>query len=477
MALTTNIITNIPQLTLPIYNALQQDRILPYFKDTILSGFGTNTFSDFIEKWADTEYICYNTWKRVEEQYDAKVLTVNAATISPTGTTLTITSPYKISGTYTNVQPGYSLAVPSIGKILYVVSVNTSAANAFTMVVRPNDVTYTGAIPQGATILVIPLNSANEGSCDIGNSSSFVPGIQRSYKMGIFRRRYEVTRTAAQSFCEKIFLYKSVVNYGDGCKTIDTLWSNDLENMYQEFRYGLNALRLIGEDITNTNIDILQTMTGLIPQLRAKAQINNYTKSAGWTTTNFDNLSASIKKKRGYCNEYFGYGGMNWRSTIDNNVKLDFPNGAISYAAFEGLFGYNSAPGMETAGNPPDNGKQRAIAYGFSSVQKDGITYHLHDEEAFNDESFLGATGFNYPDTYFMMPGCPLLCGNEYKTGLVLTYLGDNGTGTTSSFIMRDFGILREGTYKGCDNHTFDVIDEEGFEVVAADRWIFGEGL
>lgn len=482
MALTTNIISNIPQLTQPIYNILQQGRFNPVYKETVLSGFGTNMWSSFIEAWADEDFIGQPTWNRVEEQYDAKVLTVNAATISPTGTTITIATPYKISGTYTNVQPGFLLAAPSIGKTLYVASVNTSSANAFTMVVYPYDSTYTGAIAQGATLLVMPVNARNEGACNIGDSSSFVPGLNRTYSMGILSRTYQVTRTAAQSFTSNLQIYKSVVDYGNGPQVIDTLWSNDLQNMYEEFYYGREAVRLLGEDITNTtNVTIKRSMTGLMPQLRAKAQNVDFSKSAGYTTTDYTNLAYAIKKKRGYCNTYFLYGGMNWRGTSDDALKADFPNGAINYDVFSGMYDYNSAQGGITtvpAGQDQNNGgnKERSIAYGFTGVQKEGISFFLHDLQAFNDESFGGAAGFNYPYTFFGMPACPMLTPTGYKKGIVCTYLGDNGTGMNSSHIMRDFGILREGSYIGCDYHQFDLIDEEGFEVVAADRWLLGQG-
>lgn len=471
---TTNIITNLAQLDMATYNVLQASRLNPYYKDTVACGFGKNMWSSFMDIWADNDFICSPTWRRVEEQYDCKTLTVNAATIIPTGTTLTITSPYKASDAYTNIQPGWGLYVPSIGKNLYVESVATTPAGAFTMVVRPRDGSYSGGIGGGATLLVQPLNLRNEGACNIGNSSSAVPGIERTYSMGIYSRIYRVTRTAAQSFCKDMYIFKDVRVTNDGCEEFDTLWHADLQNMYEEFYYGIEAERLLGEGITNGNVSITRAMTGLMPQLRTKAQTMNY-DIAGYSVSNIDTATKNIKKKRGYCNEYFLYGGMNWRSQIDTALKADFLNGAVSYGAFEGLFDYNSAPGAlegQTGG-----GKQRAISYGFTSVQRNGVTLHLHDLDAFNDECFGGATGFDYPNTYFGMPACKLLCNGNMSKSIRLTYLQDNGTGLgSSSFIMRDRGILREDNWQGCDYHEWEVLSEEGLEVVCADRWIIGTG-
>jgi hypothetical protein len=472
---TTNIISNIDQLTLPIYQVLQEGRFNPYYKDTVACGFGSNMFSSFLEMWADEEYICMPNWKRVEEQNDCKLVTVNAATITATGATVTITDPYKISGTYTNIQPGFLVGIPPIGKTAYVVSINKDTPSGFTMVLKPYDSGFTSHIATGSKLWVIPVNARNEGACDIGNSSSSVPGIERNYDMAILSRRYSVTRTAAQSFCKKLEIYKQIVNYDGVCKEVDTLWSNDLENTYQEFYYGREVLRLFGDSITNTsNVSITRSMQGVIPQLRAKARNLDFSASEGYTVDDVDDFTLEIKSVRGYCNEYFLYAGKNVRASLDTALALDFPNGAISYGAFDGLFDYNSAPGSLEAGN----GKQRAIAYGFTSVQKNGVTLHLHDVDAFNDECLGGAAGFNYPNTFFGMPACPMACGGQgTRKAIELTFLGDNGTGTTSNSIVRDFGILRADTYKGCDDHNFDIISEEGIEVVCADRWIFGEAV
>jgi hypothetical protein len=151
--------------------------------------------------------------------------------------------------------------------------------------------------------------------------------------------------------------------------------------------------------------------------------------------------------------------GKHLRRYYDDMLGDKFGAGAITYGAF-------------------NCDSEKCVNFGFDSFVKNGITVHLHEEASFNDPGFLGAAGFNGPDTGIGIPLCQLQCGANVRTPVVINYLANPEAGYSREFEQWDHGVLKpDSNNSTCDYHSWHLRAEKGFGAYCLEHHWLIEGL
>ena len=454
---------NIPILNGNFYKLAHQGRLLPVFKESIFASYGKNYFASFIDMWADSEPVCDNEIFHTEDTEQVWKFRPSANVAGTAGAPVNITvasADHVLGGKYSQVQPGYLLAFPPLGKLGRVTAVNTSVDNAHVATVVPFDSNYAITVTTAQDIIIIPIQIRKPGSCDEGNSSSPLPGLTYRSRLMIATKDLKIEGSDLAKWCASVqqFKTRSPLN---PCETVEVLWHADLDQMLLEFTQGWSMAFLMAEEVQNTHVDIAGYggTAGYIPTLRSRASYHTYAIGTGLVTADVDAITDKMKTKRGYCTEYGIWAGKIQRREWDELLQGAFPNGAISYGAF-------------------DCNKEKCVDFGFQSFIKNGVEFHLHEEASFNDPGFLGASGFNGPNMGIMIPLCQLQCGNETKTPVVINYLANEAAGYSREFEQWDHGRLKpESNNSTCDWHAWHLSAEKGFQTYAIEHHWLIEGL
>lgn len=454
---------NIPVINGDFFKVANAGRILPYFKETVYCSFGKNYFSTFIDMWADSEAVCDNEIFHVEESQDCWTVTPAAnATASAPGASVQITlsaADHYLSGKYSKPQEKYPVLFPGIGKAGKIIDVDTTSDGAHVITVAPNDPNYTITVTTSENLIIVPVVLRGVGNCDSSNSSSKLPGITYKSKLMNVYKELKIEGRDLAKWCDKLFLYP-MRDPLDPCKVNQVWWHNELNQMMLEFMVGWSILMMMGEDNTNTGVAGSHEMTtGFMPTMRARASYQSYSLSGGIDLDDIDVITGKIKSIRNYCDEYGWWAGKNQRRDLDKILGEYFDAGAITYGAFSG-------------------DQAKSVNFGFQAFTKNGIAFFLHDESSLNDKCFLGANGFNGPDLGFLVPLCKMMCGNDVKTPIVLNYLANEKAGYSRELEQWDWGVLKPATKPdNCDNHTWALQSDKGFEQWCPERFWLIEAL
>lgn len=451
------IITGIPMVTGEVFRMTNQGRLLPYIKDSVYCNFGKNLFASFAENWMDKDYVSSNEITHVEENAQVYTVKVGAdvAAAGPGGA-VTVSYGQNFAG-YAQVQPGYSVALPPIGKMARVASVNVAAK---TFIIEPNDKEYKIDLKAGNELIIIPAALIAACSCDTVLSSSKLPGLLYKTKMGIIKKSYKACGEDMAQWLESRTLFP-IKSASDPTKEIDVWWHRDLDQMWFEFTLAKQMFFMFAEDVTNNsaNFNNIKSTTGVMHILRSRATQEPVAAATGISFDYFKTLARKIKRIRNYCNQYSLWSGANHRSQMDTALE-----------------GKTTKMETEASWDFLNGDKERGIRFGFDAVKVDGIEFYLHDEGSFNDISFLGAAGFSGPDTTFGVPMCKVNTGAKNSTPIVINYL--SGNGINRELVENDYGILRPGSNKSdCDFHQWDLMSEFGVDMYCAQNFIFTESI
>lgn len=456
-------VANIPILNGDFYKIAHNGRITPYIKESVFCAFGKNYFSSFLDMWADTESVCDQEIYHVEENEQVwKFKPATAVTGAPgQAVSIPIAAGYHyLGGQYTHVQPGFLLAFPPLGKIGRVTAVDTFSPGNHRATVVPFDDSYTISVSATDDIIVIPIQIRKPGSCDEGNSSSTIPGLTYKSRLMIATKDLKIQGSDLAKWCDNVFNVKTRSPL-DPCREVDVLWHADLDQMLLEYTQGWSMAFLMAEEVANPHVDVAGYggTTGYLHALRARGSYHTYPVGVGMALPDIDTITDKIKSKRGYCTEYGIWAGKVMRRGFDEMLGGAFGGGAISYGAFSGS-------------------QEKAVDFGFQSFTKNGVEFHLHEEASFNDPGFLGAAGFNGPNTAIMLPLCQMQCGNETTTPLKIMYLANPKAGYSREFEQWDHGVLKpESNNSTCDWHAWHLRSEKGFKMVCPEHHWMIEGV
>ncbi len=436
----------------------QNGALLPYIADHVYCQYGKNFFTSFAENWMDKRYDSSTEIYHTEESqqiYTVKIGASQAATVA--GGPVTTTYTYNGIGGTSNVQQGYWVGVPPLGKVAKVIAVNP-ATKSITII--PNDKQYKISLVAGQELIIIPASIAASCGCEVFPGSMKTPGLMYKSQMMIIKKFLKICGEDLASWLSNRWLFP-LMSPTDPCKEVDVWWHSDLDLLWQEFTLAKQMFCLIGEDITNDTSDFtgLKSTTGIIHMLRARAQ-QEPVPSTGIDLNYFKRIGKKLKGMRNYCNQYGVWSGSEHRAQIDT--------------AFETAGNVQRTEEMSCAfmgGN-----KQRCLQFGFDGVKLDGVEYYFHDEDSLNDPGFLGAAGFNGPSTTFMVPLCKLPCGNKMSTVFIMRYL--SGNGVNREMIENDYGIMRPGSMNSnCDYHEWMLMSQFGVDAYCLNNFIFTETI
>lgn len=435
-------------------------RILPYIKDHVYCSFGLNYFSTFAEYWMDKDYASDTEIFHTEENQQNYTIRVSAdATAPAAGAQVTVSYASNVgSSNSINLQPGFWVGLPPISKLAKVISVNTTAK---TFVLEPADGLYKITLKSGNDLIIIPASIVAACGCVDLPSSVKLPGTMYKSKMMLIEKQKTICGEDLAKWLEgrMLFPLKSATN---PCEDVNVWWHADLDLMWAEFTMAKQMFVMHGEDITNNtaNMANLKSTTGVMPMLRSRATQEPLSATGpGMTRAYFKRIAKKLKRIRNYCNQYGYWMGAEFRSQIDADLETVVQKHDVSW-------------------NFLDGDKARGIRFGFDAIKIEGIEFYLHDEGSFNDPAFLGAAGFNGPNTAIGIPLCKMQCGQRKgpSTPLVLNYLAGNGI--NRELIENDYGVLRPGSHNSkCDWHEWQLKSQFGLDAYCMNHFVFTESI
>lgn len=450
-------VANIPMVNGDVMKLTQGGRLLPYIKDTVFCNFGRDYFSTFAEMWMDKDYVPATEIFHIEEGlqiYTIKI-TANAAAGTPGGA-VTLTYGANIVTGMTNIQPGFWVGIPPIGKLGKIVSVNYTNR---TFVVEPADITYQITLTAGNELIIIPASIMASCSCDIIPSSKKIPGLMYKSQMMIIKKNLKICGEDLAKWLEGRNLFP-MKKTDDKCEDVEVWWHEDLSILWREFTFAKQMFVMLGEDITNNtaNFTNLKSTTGVLPIMRTMATQLPVALATGTNYAYWEAFTKKIKRLRNYCTQYGVWQGANHRAQTD--------------AAFEG-----KVTKFDVSWDFLDNDKERGIRFGFDAAKINGIEFYFHEEASLNDPGFLGAEGFNGPDTTIAVPLCKLQCGQRgLSTPIVINYLAGNGI--NRELMENDYGYLRPGSESSnCDWHAWDLASQFGIDFYCPKFFVYTEGI
>lgn len=446
-----------PMINGDVMRLSQGGRLLPYIKDTVFCNFGKNYFTTFAEYWMDKDYVPDTEIYHVEENLQIYTIRANAAvTAAGAGAAAVIPYANNVLPGAINIQAGYFVALPPLGKLAKVTAVDV---NAKTFTIEPADKLYTITIGAQQDLIIIPASLVAACGCVDIPSSIKTPGMLYKSRMGIIEKQKKICGEDLAKWLESRTLFP-LKKMDDSCEDVQVWWHADLDQMWFEFTLAKQMFVMLGEDVSNDsgNWTGLKSTTGVMHILRSRASQEPVALSAGTDYLYWKRLTKKIKRIRNYCTQYGFWQGPNHRSFTNEAFEGKVTKQDISWGFLQ-------------------SSAERGIEFGFDAAKIDGIEYYFHDEASFGDPGFLGAAGFNGPDTSIGIPLCKVQCGQRgVSTPIVLNYLAGNGI--NRELIENDYGILRPGSHNSkCDWHEWQLKTQFGIDFYCPNYFIFSEGI
>lgn len=444
------------------YAAVHPTQVHPFYNRLVFNAYGKNTLMGWIEMQSTRVTKPAMTFLHVEN--DRLQLPITSATTvsGAAGAAVTVTigpsSSYLNSGTYDPIQPGYKLYD---GQYYYTVdSVNTAVAFAHTMVVYPDLSTVALSFTAGQQLFVNKQVAVLEGSTKSKNSL-WGDGVVFTNTMQGFRRDEEFTGQALNQFSDSVtfFNYTNPVT-GEA----ESVWSQaELDRVMLEMKNNKEVYCITGQATTNSYVTSTYGLgtTGVIPAIKAWGNTKNYSKSAGWQISDFEDMSILMEKNNSV-DTYLMWDGIELSNDTDLAIKDFFPNGAIDYGSVGG-------------------NQQAAVQLGFTSFGAFGRTFHRHKMEIFNNPSFLGAafstTGSDYIGNAIVLPAGKAqgVGGGQGQYINSCTLAGNGYEYGYNHWVVDGMGYFNNSMYRPTDKMSvlFCFADNYGIEVNAAKQLIY----
>lgn len=160
---------------------------------------------------------------------------------------------------------------------------------------------------------------------------------------------------------------------------------------FEDFKTAVNNAYLMSESITNPSLastsqtDPMLQGTGVIPDVLANGQLQNYTTLTGFGIPEFKQLGAKFEAENVVSDEYLIAAGYNLATSIYDNMADYFKNGAITYGMFS----------QEAMKN---------ISLNFDTIVYGPYKYKIDQNRIFSSAQTFNASGFNFIDEGLVLP-------------------------------------------------------------------------
>lgn len=434
-----------PRVEYNFLNLAWNGRLLPLYKDTVYCKY-KDSMSSFFEYMMTQDFTCMTSFKHNEQNPRCYKVKTGALASGAAGAAVVVpldASSMLLGGAYMLPQKGFAVQLPPIGKTAIVIDVDTTP-NAMTMTIVPADATYAINLAAGSEVSVVPVNIKASGDCTKYDSTMRLPGIDVDSTLQTIGRDYSVAGEELASFCNSVFLYEELDENGN---KVQTFWHRDLDLMQDEFEMGKHRWLINGESITNNNAALTgkKGTTGFLTALRARGGYWGY--DATFDKADMKALTRKMIAERNYARAYTFWQGFGLRQNTDD-VLDTISAGKLSW----GCFGGN---------------EEKWVNLGFNGFTIDGIEFYNQTEKHFSDPCYLGAAGFTYDTTGIMIPMDKVVGSGRTQphTRVIVNYLADEKTGYSRQLEMRDWGVLKPGSYSGhCDEHNWKIGSTVGLQ-------------
>ncbi len=160
---------------------------------------------------------------------------------------------------------------------------------------------------------------------------------------------------------------------------------------FEDFRTAVNNAFLMSEQVTNTSLaslyqsDPILQGTGLIPDVLANGQLQNYTTLTGFGVPEFKQLGAKFESENAITKEFAVIPGYNLSTSIYDNMNDYFKAGAITYGMF-------------------NNDNLKHVNLDFNTIVYGGYTYTIMPTDIFSSAQTFNASGYNFIDEGLVIP-------------------------------------------------------------------------
>jgi hypothetical protein len=160
---------------------------------------------------------------------------------------------------------------------------------------------------------------------------------------------------------------------------------------FEDFKTALNNTWLMSEQVSNSALasnyqsDPILQGTGLIPDVLANGQLQNYTTLTGFGVPEFKQLGAKFETENSVTSDFMVIPGYNLASSIYDNMADYFKNGAITYGMFS-------------------NDVLKHVNLEFDTIVYAGYNYKITKTKLFTAAQTFGANGYNFSDEGLVLP-------------------------------------------------------------------------
>jgi len=310
-------------------------------------------------------------------------------------------------------------------------------AGAGTFVARP--LSATDAIPNVAVASEIMIygNAFAEGSNQPGSRISKVSEYKNNVQT--IKETFEVTGTE-----------NAVITWFDEDKTYTIKGEADA---YKRFLASREYSLMLGEKITNTALNNIQTTEGLIPFMLSQGNVSTYSNVTGFDLNEMQAIVKVLDKQKGAKKNMFA-AGIDLSLAIDDALNNYRDNGAIQFGSYS--FDQNASANFEFD-------KFKIGSYSFMKSTFDG----------FNDLQATGADGYNFPQEGMIIPMDNQIDPQtrEAVPSVRIRYQVDPQTGARRR--RAEVLDMFKQTENGADKFQVRYMDTVGFEGFAGNRFVY----
>lgn len=341
-----------------------------------------------------------SSYKHAEEEYLMENITVQSnATAGGAGQYIDIT--LAVADHYQGTsfpQKGMFVIFKSDNRA-YIYSKDTTNATAHVIRVYPSQ-SVTLSVTAGETIAVFT-NAYREKSDQPQGVTPRVISLTNNTQ--IFKETLDISGT---EMTNKAWYYIEPANgraggYMWGLKA----WSNTYKRFMQIVEGGMvfqdhidPTVPLATLAVTDGGVGNLATTEGMIPFIKNQGGLGHNTGGTSmWNMAQLDSVCKKLDKNYGSAENSL-WSGFNFKVDWDNNVIDTMKAGSIIYGQFNG-------------------NKDMSIYFGFSSIEKNGYTFHNKKYDVFTDPKGVGSAGFIYSDCAILIPVEKTM--NKDKGGMV----------------------------------------------------------
>lgn len=399
-----------------------------------------------------TKKVNQTTFKHHEENtlFQAPIIAAKANSGSNIVLTLASDNHYQ-SGKYSFPRVGNLVEFVN-GSTGLIIAKDTTTDSAHTVTVAPvNAATDVQAAAVVGDNFMCYSNADVEGG--VGLTETLIPTTETfDHQLQIFRDKHEVTSSEQSNQTYIEFTNPSTGQKEKRLYIKGEADTADRFNLQREF--GLFLSNKSDANLVNADSKLVRTTEGLIPQLKNRANLMDY--SAQPTKETYDRLCKIINKNYGG-SEYQLWHGLDY-AIANTSFSNDFGQaGGIVYSSF----------GSE--------GKERAIKMGFNSIMINGYTFHLKPLNILSYSDTTGAAGFGYSQNAIAMPTEKMMDAktHEMMDPVCVRYKEMSGKGSRGQYKVWETGGNSDA---GTDESLVRKVNyaaEEGLQLFGAKRAVY----